>query len=52
MYVFKIFHIHILNFTSDFAWDVKSPLRDFYWHKKFHRPLSANGTHKTPLKYK
>jgi len=27
---------------------VYNPLRDFYWHKTFHHPLSANGTHWTP----
>jgi len=27
---------------------VHKPLRNFYWHKTFDHPLSANETHKTP----
>jgi len=30
---------------------VYNPLRDFYWHKTFHHPLSAIGTHKIPSKF-
>jgi len=30
---------------------VLNPLQDFYWHKTFRHPLSANGTHWIPSKF-